>query len=137
MTTHTPRTLGMLPGILREARLAWRLWRDRRVPWWTKGVPVLSLLYIIWPLDFLSDPLLGLGQLDDLGVILLGISLFISLAPSDLVATYRGEQPREEAPEAAPEAVFEGAAAQPQEAAPQRRAIRTTYRFVDPDEPPA
>jgi len=129
MTTRTPRTVGMLPGILREARLAWRLWRDRRVPLWVKGVPLLSLAYVIFPFDFLADPLLGLGQLDDLGVILLGLSLFISLAPNDLVARYRGETVLEEAPE--------GEEASPWEGDRQRAPVRTTYRFVDGDEPPA
>ena len=129
MTTRTPRTLGALPGVLREARLAWRLWRDRRVPAGVKGVPLLSLAYVIFPFDFLADPLLGLGQLDDLGVILLGLSLFISLAPSDLVAKYRGERTGEEA------SGEEGT--DPWEGEPKQRPVRTTYRFVDSDEPPA
>lgn len=128
MTTHTPRTLGMLPGILREARLAWRLWRDRRVPMWTKGVPLLSLLYLVWPLDFLADPLLGLGQLDDLGVILLGLALFISLVPSELVESHRSEMggapaPREEE-------------TNPWEVDRQQRPVRTTYRILDGEELP-
>ena len=126
MTTRTPRTLGMLPGILREVRLAWRLWRDRRVPAWTKGIPLLSLLYIVWPLDFLSDPLLGLGQLDDLGVMLLGLALFINLAPRDLVEQHRGDIEDRPAPEA------EGA--DPWEAKEEHRPVRTTYRFLDDDE---
>jgi uncharacterized membrane protein YkvA (DUF1232 family) len=65
--------------------VAWRLFRDRRVPLWVKTIPVLSLAYVVWPFDFLADPALGLGQLDDLAVILLGLKLFVSLCSSDLV----------------------------------------------------
>jgi uncharacterized membrane protein YkvA (DUF1232 family) len=129
MTTQTPRTWEMLPGILRDAHLAWRLWRDQRVPAWVKGIPLLSFIYILWPLDLLADPLFGLGQLDDLGVILLGLTLFIRLAPSELVAQYRGET----APEATPQAEAED----PWAARREQGAVRTTYRILESDEPPA
>lgn len=129
MTARPSRTLGSLPGILHEARLAWRLWRDRRVPLWTKGVPLLSLLYLVWPLDVLADPLLGLGQLDDLGVILLGLALFISLVPKELVERHRREMGQQTAP--AEEGV------DPWETQPEGRSVRTTYRILDGDGPPA
>ena len=124
MTTQAPRTLGMLPGIVREARLAWRLWRDRRVPVWIKGVPLLAVLYAMWPLDLLADPLLGLGQLDDLGVLLLGLALFISLVPNDLVERHRramGDEPPSEEKREDPW----------EEKQEQRRPVRTTYRILD------
>ena len=72
-------------GILRDFRLAWKLFRDREVPIWTKAIPVLSLAYLLWPIDLLADPILGLGQLDDLGVILLGIKLFVGLCSPAIV----------------------------------------------------
>lgn len=120
MTMQPPRTSGML-GIVREVRLAWRLWRDRRVPVWVKGVPLLSMLYIIWPLDFLKDPLLGLGQLDDLGILLLGLTLFISLAPNDLVERHRREMDHRPPPEE------EGV--DPWEEKQEQRPVRTTHRM--------
>ena len=76
-------------GILRDLRLAWHLFRDQQVPIWTKAIPVLSLAYVIWPIDLLADPILGLGQLDDLGVILLGMKLFIALCPVAVVRNHR------------------------------------------------
>ncbi len=126
MTTHTSRTLGMLPGIVRDVRLAWRLWRDRRLPAWLKGIPLLSLLYIVWPLDILADPLLGLGQLDDLGVILLGLVLVINLAPSELVEKHRRDMGETSAPEAEQ--------MEPSEAQDEPHMVRTTYRLVDDDD---
>lgn len=78
-----------LPGILQQIRLAWRLWRDRRVPVLTKLVPLLGLAYVVVPLDLLADPMLGLGQVDDLGVVILALKLFMSLCPKALVAQHK------------------------------------------------
>ena len=49
----------------------------------------LALAYVIFPLDFIPDALLGLGQLDDLTIVLLGLKAFIGLSPADIVAQYR------------------------------------------------
>lgn len=71
--------------LIRQARLAWRLFWDRRVPWPTKLIPPAVLIYLLSPIDILPDLGLGLGQLDDIAVLLLGIKLFIELAPADVV----------------------------------------------------
>ena len=71
--------------LLRQARLAWRLFLDPRVPWPTKLIPPVVLAYLLSPIDILPDLTLGLGQLDDLAVLLLGIKLFIELCPADVV----------------------------------------------------
>jgi uncharacterized membrane protein YkvA (DUF1232 family) len=71
--------------IIRQGRLAWRLLWDKRVPWLAKLIPPATLAYILFPVDIISDPILGLGQLDDLAVFLLGMKLFIEVAPSDVV----------------------------------------------------
>lgn len=72
--------------IVRQLRLAWRLFLDRRVPLWTKIVPPAALAYVLLPIDILSDiPPMGLNQLDDLAVVFLGVKLFIELAPPDVV----------------------------------------------------
>jgi len=63
----------------------WRLLRDPGVPSWLKTVPPATLLYLLFPIDFLPDPILGLGQLDDIAVILLGVKLFIELSPQEIV----------------------------------------------------
>lgn len=71
--------------LIRQARLAWRLFWDRRVPWPTKLIPPAVLIYLLSPIDILPDFGLGLGQLDDIAVLLLGIKLFIELAPPEVV----------------------------------------------------
>lgn len=80
-----PVSLGFLADLIRQVRLAWRLLLDPRVPLWIKMIVPTSLLYIIVPIDLMPDVLLGLGQLDDLAVIVLGIKLFIELCPPEIV----------------------------------------------------
>jgi uncharacterized membrane protein YkvA (DUF1232 family) len=80
-----PLSMGFLADLIRQARLAWRLLLDPRVPLWTKAIVPASLAYVILPIDLLPDVLLGLGQLDDLAVIVLGAKLFIELCPPEIV----------------------------------------------------
>jgi uncharacterized membrane protein YkvA (DUF1232 family) len=78
-----------------------------------KSVVPLSLLYLISPLDFIPDMALGLGQLDDLGVILLGMALFVKLCPPNIVEYYQNQL------EYGPEN--------------NNEAVDTTYRVMDED----
>ncbi len=81
----TSAILGWLQDAARQGRLAWRLFWDSRVPLWTKLIPPAALAYLISPVDLVPDVALGLGQLDDLAVLLLGLKLFIEVAPPDVV----------------------------------------------------
>ena len=72
-------------GILRKIVLAYKLLRDSRVPVLLKAIPMLGLAYLVFPMDLIADPILGLGQLDDLTVILLSIKTFVDLCPPELV----------------------------------------------------
>ncbi len=75
-----------LKDFVRQLRLTWRLFWDGRVPLWTKVVPPAVLAYVLSPVDILPDfPPVGLNQLDDVAVLLLGVRLFIELAPPDVV----------------------------------------------------
>jgi uncharacterized membrane protein YkvA (DUF1232 family) len=74
-----------LRELVRQFQLAWRLFWDRRVPWSVKLIPPAALLYVLSPIDILPDLSLGLGQLDDVAVLLLAIKLFIELCPVDVV----------------------------------------------------
>nr|WP_290670499.1 DUF1232 domain-containing protein [Ardenticatena sp.] len=74
---------------LQHGVLAWRLFRDTRVSPMLKLIPIVSVLYIISPVDLLPDVMPGLGQVDDIGLFLLALQLFISLAPQEVVEWYR------------------------------------------------
>lgn len=83
--------VGVLAEIIRYVRLCWRLLGDRRVPFWVKVIPALAVMYVLWPIDALPDPALGLGQFDDVAIILLGLKLFVALAPVEIVEHLRRE----------------------------------------------
>jgi len=74
------RTLS-LPALVAQARLAVRLFREPRVPVLYKSIPVLAALYVVSPIDFIPDFLPGLGQLDDLGILLAAVELFVRACP--------------------------------------------------------
>jgi uncharacterized membrane protein YkvA (DUF1232 family) len=76
---------GGLAEIIKQVRLVLRLWGDERVAPWVKVIPPIVLAYAIFPLDFLPDFGLGLGQLDDIAIILLGMKLFVELSPPEIV----------------------------------------------------
>lgn len=86
--THHQKQMSNLLWAIERLRLAWRLFWDDRVSEWVKSVLLLPVLYLIWPFDILSDFLLGLGQLDDLAVMALGLKLFISLCPPEVVSEH-------------------------------------------------
>lgn len=75
----------LLSEVVREARLTWYLLTDGRVSSWVKMIPFVTLLYILSPIDLLPDPILGLGQLDDLAILILGVKLFIEICPQEIV----------------------------------------------------
>jgi uncharacterized membrane protein YkvA (DUF1232 family) len=74
------------PALLRtlftQLRLAFRLIREPSVPVLTRAVPLLAALYLVWPIDIIPDILPGLGQLDDLGVVVFALELFLKWCPS-------------------------------------------------------
>lgn len=78
-------SIGLWASLIRQFRLAWRLLWDPRVSLWVKLAPFFTVLYIISPLDFIPDAILGLGQVDDLGALLVGLQLFIHLTPDAIV----------------------------------------------------
>src|SRR4029077_11225028 len=71
--------------------LSVRLLREPAVPPLTKALPILAVLYVISPLDFVPDFLPILGQLDDLGVVLLALEGFTRLCPTEVVEFHRTE----------------------------------------------
>ena len=70
-------------------RLIWRLLRDPEVPVYLKLVPLAAVVYLFVPIDILPDMIIGLGQLDDLTVLLLGAKAFTNIVPQHLVTKHR------------------------------------------------
>jgi len=79
------QTAGFLAEVVKQGRLILRLLGDRRVPVWPKLIIPATILYILSPIDLLSDPILGLGQIDDVAILLIGLKLFVELSPTRIV----------------------------------------------------
>ncbi len=113
-SSDTNVMVAWLQDAVRQVRLAWRLFWDKRVPTWSKLIPPVALGYVLFPMDIIPDVALGLGQLDDVAILLLGIKLFIEVAPPDIVREHlralgaRVEQWRVVEEEEEPPVVVEG-----------------------------
>jgi uncharacterized membrane protein YkvA (DUF1232 family) len=72
---------GILYRLFQDLRLLGSLMKDywtgtyRRVPYWSLVMILVVFLYIINPFDFIPDYILGLGQIDDLFVLILCLYL--------------------------------------------------------------
>jgi uncharacterized membrane protein YkvA (DUF1232 family) len=89
MSNPTP-SLPAPPGnIVRQtifrARLIWRLIRDPRIHWMSKLIPIAGLAYVLFPFDFLPDLAPVVGQIDDVGIFVGSLWLFMELCPDDIV----------------------------------------------------
>lgn len=71
------------------AKLLVGLYRDPRVPSWLKLGGAAAAVFIISPLDILSDiPLLG--PIDDIALLIMLAQFFINVSPRDVVAELNG-----------------------------------------------
>ena len=73
---------GVLEQVGVHVRLLWRLLGDTRVNSLLKLLPAASLIYLLFPFDVF-------GPIDDALVIWLGSTLFVELAPLDVVEEHR------------------------------------------------
>jgi uncharacterized membrane protein YkvA (DUF1232 family) len=86
------KSAGLIPDVIRNARLAWRLFRDPRVSNMTKLViPGLAAAYLLLPFDLMPDFVPVLGQLDDLALVAVGMKFFVDMCPAWLVQLHRDE----------------------------------------------
>ncbi len=72
---------------------AWLLYRyaaaDARTPAAPRFLPWIALLYLVFPFDIIPDLIPLLGQLDDLGVIILFCTIALQLIPRDVRRDFR------------------------------------------------
>jgi uncharacterized membrane protein YkvA (DUF1232 family) len=85
---NVSQQVGLLKTLVNRGRLVWRLIRDPRVPVYLKAIPVVAAVYVVSPLDLIPDFVVGLGQLDDIGILLAGVEGFIALCPPLVVAEH-------------------------------------------------
>ena len=80
--------LNVVVALVNRLRLVARLFLDPRVPFFLKLVPCASLIYVVMPIDVIPDVIPVLGQLDDLGVVILAVEAFIMMCPQHVVAEH-------------------------------------------------
>ena len=84
--------LGRLFAVLRkELLLAWAVLRDARTPWAAKLTTVLAVLYVVSPVDLVSDFIPVLGWLDDGLIAYFLLKLALKFLPPDLNAALRSQ----------------------------------------------
>lgn len=67
-------------NMLQRVQLLWGLLRDDRVsPLLRRVGPIAILAYVVSPIDVIPDVILGVGQVDDLGVLAVGFILLLRL----------------------------------------------------------
>ncbi len=83
------KTKGLSWFSMDQLILFFKLFRDPAVSWWLKAIPVFAVLYLLSPYDLIPDFLLpGVGEIDDIVVLILAVSLFNRLAPADRVRAH-------------------------------------------------
>ena len=89
LTKKSHESPGFLTDLIKKFRLAWFLIKDNTVPFTTKLIPFIILLYVVSPVDILPDLLPILGQIDDLALIIMGLDIFINNSPRSVVQYYK------------------------------------------------
>ncbi len=89
MARKPGRNLGALMDRWDDLQVVWKLMQDDRVDGALKLIPILTALYVILPIDLIPDMFFGVGQMDDVGLVLVALAAFLKLAPSDRVAQAR------------------------------------------------
>jgi len=77
---------GFFQDLVMRIKLVLRLMSDRRVSFFLKLLPIASLVYLVSPVDLVPGLALPIiGALDDAAVLWIGLSLFMSLCPDEVV----------------------------------------------------
>jgi uncharacterized membrane protein YkvA (DUF1232 family) len=86
--TQNDKQPGFFGELWDRARLVYKLMLDPEVPIYLKALPLAGVVYLLFPFDFLPDVIPGIGQLDDITILVIGAKMFIDLAPQHVVARH-------------------------------------------------
>ncbi len=78
----------ILREVVQQIKLLYHLMLDSRVHPLAKLIPIAAVVYVISPIDIISDVIPVLGQLDDAAIVMLGLRMFFEVAPPDVVREY-------------------------------------------------
>ena len=81
-----PSQGSILRDFIMRIKLIWRLLKDPQVSPWVKVLPILGVLYLLMPIDFVSELALPLvGEVDDAAILWLTNYVFLELCPPEIV----------------------------------------------------
>ncbi|PKB68471.1 MAG: hypothetical protein BZY81_01715 [SAR202 cluster bacterium Io17-Chloro-G4] len=89
----------LLPKIIRQARLVWRLTRDKRVPIFLRALLPLAILYVVSPFDLIRDRVPVVGRFDDLIILGFALLLLLKLSPQHVIDEHSGKPRVSDRPE--------------------------------------
>jgi uncharacterized membrane protein YkvA (DUF1232 family) len=76
----------MLRDFIMRVKLIWGLVKDGRVSPWLKLIPAVGLLYLVVPIDLVSEIAMPIvGEIDDAAVLWLTSYVFVQLCPPEIV----------------------------------------------------
>ena len=75
---------GVLRNVILQMKLILRLLGDSRVSFWTKLIPLGTLIYLVSPIDIIMG-IPGVAALDDAAIVWFGSNLFVELCPPEVV----------------------------------------------------
>lgn len=101
-----PSQGSILRDFIMRIKLIWRLLKDRQVSPWVKVLPILGVLYLVMPIDFVSELALPLvGEVDDAAVLWLTNYVFLELCPPEIVLQHVKALTAQNSPAASDEVV--------------------------------
>lgn len=77
---------GVVRNVLNQMKLILRLMGDNRVNLFAKLIPVGAFIYLIFPIDAITFPVIGV--VDDAALLWLGSYIFTELCPPEVVAEH-------------------------------------------------
>ena len=78
-----------MSSFLQKLRYYFLILSDRQTPWFVKLMLFVGLLYIIVPMDFLSDTVPLFGWLDDMAVASFIVAMALRLMPKEVMDRVR------------------------------------------------
>lgn len=78
---------GVVRNVLNQLKLIFRLLGDSRVNFFAKLIPVGAFVYLLFPLDAISLPVIGV--VDDAALLWLGSYVFTELCPPEVVEEHK------------------------------------------------
>ncbi len=81
-----------IKGLVLNVKLISRLMGDSRVNGFAKLLPIVSLIYLVSPIDFIPGAVMPIiGAADDVAVVWFGLNFFLELCPAGVVAEHLAE----------------------------------------------